>query len=228
MPRRAGHRKQAGIDRRRIISYTKVQDAHQSARESTVRPVARLAKKAPRSESTRRPKPQANDVEEILKILVFLYTENRRFTKQLAARASLTGPQLTVVKMLETMGDLSLSELSDAIRAQNSTVTGIVDRMEREEIVERVRSTEDRRVVRIHLTEKGRKLAAEIPIEPVSIFRDALASLSANEAHELLKMVNKISTRVRAAIVAGMGEDGEVDLTTFDVDTRAPAKNVED
>ncbi|MGH7284792.1 MAG: MarR family winged helix-turn-helix transcriptional regulator, partial [Polyangiaceae bacterium] len=90
---------------------------------------------------------------------MFLYTENRRFTKQLAARASLTGPQLTVVKMLETMGDLSLSELSDAIRAQNSTVTGIVDRMEREEIVERVRSTEDRRVVRIHLTDKGQKLA---------------------------------------------------------------------
>lgn len=193
-----------------------------------MRPVTRLAKKPPRSEaSTRRPKPQSNDVEEILKILVFLYTENRRFTKQLAARASLTGPQLTVVKMLETMGDLSLSELSDAIRAQNSTVTGIVDRMEREEIVERVRSTEDRRVVRIHLTEKGRKLAAEIPIEPVSIFRDALASLSPNEAHELLKMVNKISTRVRAAIVAGMGEDGEVDLTTFDVDGRA-GKNVED
>ena len=189
-----------------------------------MRPVTRLPKKPARSEaSPRRPKPQSNDVEEILKILVFLYTENRRFTKQLAARASLTGPQLTVVKMLETMGDLSLSELSDAIRAQNSTVTGIVDRMEREEIVERVRSTEDRRVVRIHLTEKGRKLAAEIPIEPITIFRAALESLSANEAHDLLRMVNKISSRVRAAIVAGMGEQGEVDLTKLDVDERQAA-----
>ncbi|MGH7283717.1 MAG: MarR family winged helix-turn-helix transcriptional regulator, partial [Polyangiaceae bacterium] len=92
---------------------------------------------------------------------------------------------------------------------------------------ERVRSTEDRRVVRIHLTDKGQKLAAEIPIEPISIFRDALESLSANEAHELLKMVNKISTRVRAAIVAGMGEQSEVDLTTLDVDVR-DGKNVED
>ncbi|HEX7665639.1 MAG TPA: MarR family transcriptional regulator [Polyangiaceae bacterium] len=146
-------------------------------------------------------------MDEVLKVLVFLYTENRRFTKQLAARASLTGPQLTVVKMLETMGDLSLSELSDAIRAQNSTVTGIVDRMEREEIVERVRSTEDRRVVRIHLTDKGRKLAGEIPLEPISIFRAALMSLSPNEAKDLLTMVNKISTRVRAAIVSGMGEE---------------------
>ena len=172
-----------------------------------MRPVARPAPKRVRPAAPlRRPRTHSNDVDEILKILVFLYTENRRFTKQLAARASLTGPQLTVVKMLETMGDLSLSELSDAIRAQNSTVTGIVDRMEREGIVERARSTEDRRVVRIHLTEKGLKLAAEIPIEPITIFRAALESLSPTEARELLKMVNKISSRVRAAILRGMGD----------------------
>ena len=72
-----------------------------------------------------------DDVDELLKLLVFLYTENRRITKLIAARADLTGPQLTVVKMLEQMGDLSLSELSDAIRAQNRTMTGIVDRMGR-------------------------------------------------------------------------------------------------
>ncbi len=168
-----------------------------------MRPVAKKLK----TDTSKTSPSHVNDVDEVLKILVFLYTENRRFTKKLAARASLTGPQLTVVKMLETMGDLSLSELSDAIRAQNSTVTGIVDRMEREEIVERVRSTEDRRVVRIHLTEKGCKLAAEIPLEPISIFRSALESLSPQEAKDLLKTVQKVSSRVRAAIVRGMGEE---------------------
>ena len=40
------------------------------------------------------------------------------------------------MKLLEGIGDLSLSELSDKIRAQNSTVTGIIDRMEREGLVE--------------------------------------------------------------------------------------------
>src|ERR1700735_3942582 len=69
-----------------------------------MRPVARpVAKRARPAAPLRRPRTHASDVDEILKILVFLYTENRRFTKQLAARASLTGPQLTVVKMLETM-----------------------------------------------------------------------------------------------------------------------------
>ncbi|WP_394848284.1 MarR family transcriptional regulator [Pendulispora brunnea] len=140
------------------------------------------------------------DIDELLKTLIYLYTENRRVVKALAARASLTGPQLTVVKMLEHMGDLSLSELSDAIRAQNSTVTGIVDRMEREGIVERVRSTDDRRVVRIHLTEKGNKLASEIPIEPIGIFESALEALSPQELRDALRVAAKVTARIKAII----------------------------
>src|SRR5579863_5759393 len=95
-----------------------------------------------------------NDVDRVLETIIYLYTESRRITKELARRADLTGPQLTVVKMLEGVGDLSLSDLSDRIRAQNSTVTGIIDRMEREGLVLRVRSTEDKRVIIIRLTEK--------------------------------------------------------------------------
>src|SRR6188768_1167716 len=88
-----------------------------------------------------------SDVDAVIEAIVYLYTESRRLTKALARRADLTGPQLTVIKMLEQIGDLSLSELSERIRAQNSTVTGIIDRMEREGLVTRERSKEDRRVV---------------------------------------------------------------------------------
>ena len=72
-----------------------------------------------------------SDVDQVLEAILSLYTERRRITKELARRADLTGPQLTVVKILEQIGDMSLSELSERIRAQNSTVTGIIDRMER-------------------------------------------------------------------------------------------------
>ena len=78
----------------------------------------------------------------------------------MAREVELTGPQLTVVKLLETFGDLSLSALSERIRAQNSTVTGIIDRMEREGLVRRERSTDDRRVVHIRLTRQGREARA--------------------------------------------------------------------
>ncbi len=143
-----------------------------------------------------------SDVDQVLETIIYLYTESRRITKELARRADLTGPQLTVVKILEQIGDLSLSELSERIRAQNSTVTGIIDRMEREGLVVRERSKEDRRVVYIRLTPKGRKLAEEIPVEPMEIFRNALQCLSANETRELLKILGKVARHVREAVRA--------------------------
>ena len=151
------------------------------------------------------------EVDQVFEAIVYLYTESRRLTKELARRAQLTGPQLTVVKILETLGDISLSELSDKIRAQNSTVTGIIDRMEREGLVARVRSTEDRRVVHIRLTEKGAKLAREIPIEPMEIFRNALESLSAQEMRDLMKILAKLSKRVKQIVRRDVGEDAMTD-----------------
>ena len=71
------------------------------------------------------------EVDSIVETIIYLYTESRRITKTAARELGLTGPQLTVMKLLETFGDLSLSSLSERIRAQNSTVTGIIDRMER-------------------------------------------------------------------------------------------------
>jgi MarR family transcriptional regulator, organic hydroperoxide resistance regulator len=142
------------------------------------------------------------EVDQILEAIIYFTTETRRITKELAKRSNLTGPQLTVVKILETIGDLSLSELSDRIRAQNSTVTGIIDRMEREGLVQRVRSSEDRRVIRIHLTEKGAKLAADIPVEPMEILRGALGGLTPTETSDLLRIMTKIAKGIRTTVHA--------------------------
>src|SRR4051794_9448277 len=145
------------------------------------------------------------EVDAIVETIIYLYTESRRITKHAARELGLTGPQLTVIKLLENFGDLSLSELSERIRAQNSTVTGIIDRMERENLVTRERSKEDRRVVYIRLTTKGRKLAEEIPIEPWEIFRGALSTLTANETRDLVKILGKVARRVCQTV----GDSGE-------------------
>jgi MarR family transcriptional regulator, organic hydroperoxide resistance regulator len=140
------------------------------------------------------------EVDSILEAIVYLYTESRRVTKEVARRVDLTGPQLTVLKVLEGLGDLSLSELSERIRAQNSTVTGIIDRMEREDLVVRARSTEDRRVVHIQLTDKGARIARAIAVEPMEVFRSALESLSVSEMRDLLRILTKIAQRVQGIV----------------------------
>jgi DNA-binding MarR family transcriptional regulator len=159
---------------------------------NTVPPAATPPDTEPRSE-----------IDSIVETIIYLYTESRRLTKGLASQFGLTGPQLTVVKLLETFENLSLSSLSERIRAQNSTVTGIIDRMEREGLVRRDRSTTDRRVVHISLSEKGQKLAKQIQVEPMEIFRGALQSLSHADLRDLLRIMNKLQRYVRTHIAEG-------------------------
>ncbi len=142
------------------------------------------------------PPDSKSEVDAIVETIIYLYTESRRLTKGMAAQFGLTGPQLTVIKLLEELGDLSLSSLSERIRAQNSTVTGIIDRMEREGLVRRERSTTDRRVVYIRLSDKGEKLAKNIQVEPMEIFRSALTSLTPADLAELLRILTKLRKRV--------------------------------
>ncbi|MBL9020790.1 MAG: MarR family transcriptional regulator [Myxococcales bacterium] len=140
------------------------------------------------------------EVDAIVETIIYLYTESRRLTKQAARELGLTGPQLTVIKLLETFGDLSLSSLSERIRAQNSTVTGIIDRMEREGLVSRERSTSDRRVVYIRLTPKGSELAKSIAVEPMEIMRGVLGALNREDSRDLLRILGKLQKRVRTLV----------------------------
>lgn len=133
----------------------------------------------------------------IVETLIFLYTESRRLTKDEARKHDLTGPQLTVLKLLSGIGELSLTALSESMQTRNSTVTGIIDRMEAANLVRRVRDEHDRRVVRIRLTPHGARLARSVPIEPMQVFRQALETLNATEQKTLLRILSKLEAEVR-------------------------------
>ncbi|MCA9578359.1 MAG: MarR family winged helix-turn-helix transcriptional regulator [Polyangiales bacterium] len=138
------------------------------------------------------------DLDPILETFVYLYTESRRATKDLAREHGLTGPQVTVLKLLDAVGDLSLSELSERIKARNSTITGIVDRMQRDELVLRRRSQRDRRVIEIVLTPKGRQMARAIPVQPMQMFASALRALPPEDVEALRRILRTMSDHVRA------------------------------
>jgi DNA-binding MarR family transcriptional regulator len=148
------------------------------------------------------PKPAEPNLDLILDSMIYLYSESRRVTRAVAEQYGLTGSQLLVLKMLEPRGQLSLSDLSERIRAKNSTVTGIIDRMERDGLVVRRRSGEDRRVVYIELASKGKKLASDAKVDPMHLFRLLLEDLSPRDAGDLERIMTKLVSRVRELMAA--------------------------
>lgn len=70
---------------------------------------------------------------------------------------NLTRPQGMLLGTLAHQGEMKVSELSESLGLSNSTVSGILDRLENQGLVERIRSKEDRRVVYVKITEEFRK-----------------------------------------------------------------------
>jgi DNA-binding MarR family transcriptional regulator len=141
-----------------------------------------------------------------------LYAEGRRMTQLVASRNGVTAPQLAAVALLGLHGPMSLSELGERMHTGPSTLTGIVDRMEREELAVRERSSEDRRVWRVGLTPRGGALASRVGTTPGDVVREALGTLTASERRELGRLLAKLSAAVDSAgKKAGLlgGDDGD-------------------
>jgi len=67
---------------------------------------------------------------------------------------------LNVLFLLEHDGPLPMRSLAEAMDVSQASATGIVDRMEQRGLVERQRDEDDRRVVRVAVTDEGRDLIA--------------------------------------------------------------------
>ncbi len=74
----------------------------------------------------------------------------------------LTMSQLRVLHHLNRQPGMTAGTLAERLGVRPSTVTGIVDRLVRHDLVERRADLEDRRVVRNHLTARGAEVVTDI------------------------------------------------------------------
>jgi DNA-binding MarR family transcriptional regulator len=135
-------------------------------------------------------------IDRIVETAVYLQTESRRLAREQCARHGITATQLNVLKLLQTVGDLSLSELSKRMSAKNSTITGIIDRMVDAGLVAREQSAEDRRVWKIRLLPEGRAMARKVEIAPWELLRDAVTALPPAELDQLIATLLKLADHI--------------------------------
>ena len=84
-------------------------------------------------------------------------------SKKAERETGLTGPQLWAIKIISQGAPIMVSEIARQMYLHPATVVGILDRLEKQDFVTRVRSKEDRRVVRVELTARGEALVKKAP-----------------------------------------------------------------
>jgi MarR family 2-MHQ and catechol resistance regulon transcriptional repressor len=146
-------------------------------------------------------------VEEAVRAYVKLMRASRsvlaRIEPTLAARG-LTPTQLGVLEALLHKGAMTHRELGRKVLTSAGNMTDVVDKLERRELVRRMRDPADRRAVRVELTGPGRELIEELfPRHAVDIAR-AMAGLSTTELQALGELLRGLG--MAAAQPAGGGD----------------------
>jgi DNA-binding MarR family transcriptional regulator len=130
------------------------------------------------------PRPPSAAAREAWKMMETFVHESRRDAAKRMGELGLAPSQAQALRRLDPDEPIAMSRLAEALRCDNSNVTGIVDRLERAGLVERRPGSRDRRVRTLVLTEHGRAVRAEVEsrlTEPPPM----LAQLRAQDARDL-------------------------------------------
>lgn len=104
----------------------------------------------------------------------------------------ITLPQFDVLAELDNAGEqLTMSELSQHLVVSNGNITGVIDRLEREKFLKRVRSDQDRRVQYIKLTEMGKKRFESIAADHEIWVAELFSALDRNEVDQMISTLKK-------------------------------------
>jgi len=119
--------------------------------------------------------------------------------RKILKKYPITSPQFTALQWLIEEGELTIGELSNKNGLAFSTTTDLVDRMEKNQLVERIRDSNDRRVVRIRVLEKGKTIIHEVITERQKYLGDVLQNFSHEQTMQLdtlLSLLYEQMTRV--------------------------------
>jgi MarR family transcriptional regulator, 2-MHQ and catechol-resistance regulon repressor len=106
--------------------------------------------------------------------------------------AGVSSSQFGVLDALYHLGPLTLGDIAKKHLKSPNNMTSVVDTMERSGLVVRRRCENDRRVIYVDLTPKGREIFAKLWPVHVKRVTEAVANLSADEQKTLAELCKKL------------------------------------
>jgi MarR family 2-MHQ and catechol resistance regulon transcriptional repressor len=111
-------------------------------------------------------------------------------------KCGLTVGQFGVLEILNHKGPLTLGELCRKSLVSGGNMTVVVDNLERDGLVQRARSKEDRRVIRVRLTARGESVIRKIFPDHAEFVARLAGALTEDEQVKLGALLKKLGTGI--------------------------------
>jgi DNA-binding MarR family transcriptional regulator len=103
-----------------------------------------------------------------------------------------TMPQGMIIGILSRYGSMKVSEISAKIGLSNSTVSVILDKLEKQKMIERIRSKEDKRVVYVSLSENFKETHKNFHAQVEENFKDIVSKGTVEEIDKIIEGLNTL------------------------------------
>jgi DNA-binding MarR family transcriptional regulator len=138
-------------------------------------------------------------IDELNKLWHVMLTEPKynEIEKKYENLQELSTTEISVVRIISEKEDVIIKDIVDTLRLPKSTLTSIIDRLEKRNFIVRAISNRDRRSYKLELTEKGRKVQDEHMKFEDEVYGTIILALDTfEEREELLKLIRKISINI--------------------------------
>lgn len=123
------------------------------------------------------------------------------YSRQLASRHHLTGPQLVCLRLLRKHEVMTSGHLAKEATLSAGTITGILDRLEQRGYIRRERAANDKRQVKVSLTDLGHETVSQAPLPLQERFQQRLAKLPVTRQQEILFVLDTVVNMMEAEAV---------------------------
>ncbi|MFA5338303.1 MAG: MarR family transcriptional regulator [Candidatus Omnitrophota bacterium] len=121
----------------------------------------------------------------------------KELTKKLTTelhKSKITLPQFFVLEFLGREGESKMTELAHFMNVTTAAMTGIVDRLVREEYIERIYDKNDRRIIKVKLTNAGNNLVRKICERKQQMVIKIFEKISEVDREHYLRILNQVKT----------------------------------
>ena len=135
---------------------------------------------------------EALNFSDIFQLINMLNKKYEKLQRRVVKSENLTPPQYSILMELWKSDGKQFKELASACCCSPSTITGIIDNMEKNDLVHRENNPKDRRSLLVKLTEKGKEIKSTIP--PIKIIlTNCCEGFTPEEVEQLTHLLNKLS-----------------------------------
>lgn len=137
-------------------------------------------------------------IEEVLIALRRVIRATDLHSKHLAKTTGLTAPQILLLQAIRDKNQATIGEIASEMSLSQATVTTILDRLEKRNLVYRERSTEDKRKVHACLTETGTEMLKKAPIPLQDQFKREFSDLHEWEQTMIISALQRVAQMMDA------------------------------